>query len=351
MAQRIILIASTLLVFILASCESVTEQADLPEPIVLNDYETIISYKEMVLANPQRIRFDGDEGLVLFDSGLENVIRLSLEGEIITEIGRKGSGPGEYQSVSNIYVLNNSIFLVDDRQFIIHRFLKDGSYISSFIYGDYGTHRINRPTVLNQNDLLIPNSDSEQALFKLMSLKGEEFGVLGQIPKGSEDELDYDVYRAEISNREVPQYFKPHVFAVKNDSNSVFIIYEAFPKIGKYNNSGELLWETEPIDAPEIDSVSIKYYNFMDMILRQSNAVQPLRKYVDGVSKNGRLFVSTNTSHNNPLWIHEFGDNGNLVNRYVLKSNVSLKSHFDIDINERRIFVLTNEGEIRVYHY
>lgn len=351
MSQKMIFNVFTILLISLASCESVNEKAKLPEPIELNDYETIISYEEMVLANPERIRFDGIEGLVLFDSGLENVIRLSLEGEIISKIGRKGSGPGEYQSVSNIYVFNNSIFLVDDRQFIIHRFLKDGNHISSFIYGDYGKHRINRPTVLNQDDLLIPNSEADKTLFMLMNFKGEVFSEFGQIPKDSADELDYDIYRSEISNREVPQYFKPHVFAVNNDSTSVFIIYEAFPKIGKYNNSGELLWETEPIDVPEIDSVSIRYYNFMDMILRQSNAVQPLRKYVDGVSKNGRLFVSTNTSHNNPLWIHEFGDNGNLVNRYVLKSNVSLKSHFDIDINERRIFVLTNEGEIRVYQY
>lgn len=341
----------TILLISFASCESVNEKLKLPEPIELKDYETIISYEEMVLANPQRIRFDGDEGLVLFDSGLENVIRLSLEGEILSEIGRKGSGPGEYQSVSNIYVLNNSIFLVDDRQFIIHRFLKDGSHISSFIYGDYGKHRINRPTVLNQKDLLIPNSYSEQALFKLMNPKGEQFGELGQIPKGSVDELDYDVYRAAISNREVPPYFKPHVFAVNNDVNSIYIIYEAIPKIRKYNFSGELLWETESIDAPEIDSVAIKYYNFMEMILRQTNAVQPLRKYVDGVSKNGRLFVSTNTSHNNPLWIHEFKDKGNLVNRYVLKSDVSLKSYFDIDTDERRIFVLTKEGGIRAYQY
>ena len=341
----------TILLISLASCESVNEKTKLPEPIELKDYETITSYEEMVLANPQRIRFDGDERLVLFDSGLEKVISLSLEGEIIREIGRKGSGPGEYRSVSNIYLCDNSIFLVDDRQFIIHRFLKDGNHCSSFIYGDYGTHRINKPTVLNQNDLLIPNSDSEQALFKLMNPNGELFGELGQIPKGSVDELDYDVYRAAISNREVPPYFKPHVFAVNNNVNSIYIIYEAFPKISQYNFSGELLWESESIDAPEIDSVTIKYYNFMEMILRQTNAVQPLRIYVDGVSKNGRLFVSTNTSHNNPLWIHEFEDNGNLVNRYVLESDVSLKSYFDVDVNERRIFVLTNEGGIRAYQY
>jgi len=87
------------------------------------------------------------------------------------------------------------------------------------------------------------------------------------------------------------------------------------------------------------------------MVLRQANAVQPLRKYIDGVSKNGRLFVSTNTSHNNPLWIHEFENSENLLNRFVFRSDVDLISHFDIDINGRRFFVITKEGEIRAYPF
>lgn len=129
------------------------------------------------------------------------------------------------------------------------------------------------------------------------------------------------------------------------------MVYEAFPKISNYDLTGELLWETESIDMPEIDSVATGYYNFMNMVLRQANAVQPLRKYVDGVSKNGRLFVSTDTSLDHQLWIHEFENNGNFKNRFVLKSDVGLKSHFDIDINKRRIFVITEEGEIWAYPF
>lgn len=335
----------------LASCGDASEVVDIPESIELHDFETIVSFDEVVLANPQRVRFDGNEGLIVFDSGLEKVVRLSFDGSITHEIGRKGSGSGEYQSVSNIYLLDDSIYLVDDRQFILHQYSPDGNHISSLVYGDLGTHRINKPAVINHQKLLIPNSTADQNLFKMVNQNGEELIPFGQIPEGSVDQLDYDVYRPAITNREVPDYFKPHVFAINSDNESVFIIYEAFPKIDNYDQSGELVWKTEIIDIPEIDSVAAEYYNFMDMVLRQANAVQPLRKYVDGVSKNGRLFVSTNTRHNNPLWIHEFDDDGKLANRYVFRSEVGLKSHFDIDINERRVFVLTEEGEIRAYQF
>lgn len=349
--MRNFLLFHLLLFVVLASCGEVREDSYIPGPTELSDFETIVSYDDVVLANPQRIRFDGDNGLIVFDSRLGKVVRVSLNGSIIQEIGRKGSGPGEYQSISNIYLLDGSIFLVDDRQFIVHQFSKDGNLISSLVYGDFGTHRINKPIVINRDEILIPNSVADQALFKFINHNGDESAQFGQIPEGSVDELDYDVYRAAVSNHEVPPYFKPHVFAVNSGGNSVFIVYEAFPKIGKYDLSGELLWETESIDVPEIDSVATKYYDFMEMILRQANAVQPLRKYVDGVSKNGRLFVSTNTSHGNPLWIHEFDENGNLTNRYVFRSEIGLKSHFDIDINKRRVFVLTEEGGIQAYHF
>jgi len=349
--RKIIFLLHLFLFIGLISCGDDSKVVDIPESIELHDFETIVSYDEVVLANPQRIRFDGNEGLIVFDSGLENVVRLSLGGEITHEIGRKGSGPGEYQSVSNISLLEDSIFLVDDRQFVIHQFSPDGDHISSIVYGDYGTHRINKPTVINREELLVPNSTADQALFKMINRNGENPSQFGQVPEGSADEIDYDVFRSAISNREVFAYFKPHVFAVNSGKGSVFIVYEAFPKVSNYDLSGELLWETETLTIPEIDSVADEYYNFMDMILRQADAIQPLRKYIDGVSKNGRLFVSTNTSHENPLWIHEFDEIGKLANRYLFRSEVGLKSHFDIDINERRIFVLTDEGEVRAYHF
>jgi hypothetical protein len=58
-----------------------------------------------------------------------------------------------------------------------------------------------------------------------------------------------------------------------------------------------------------------------------------------------------NTSLDHQLWIQELENNGNFTNRFVLRSDVGLKFHFDIDINERRIFVITEESEIRAYPF
>jgi len=43
----------------------------------------------MVLTNPHRIRFEDRKGLIIFDSGLEKVVRLSLDGEVYMKLAVK----------------------------------------------------------------------------------------------------------------------------------------------------------------------------------------------------------------------------------------------------------------------
>jgi sugar lactone lactonase YvrE len=67
-------------------------------------------------------------------------------------------------------------------------------------------------------------------------------------------------------------------------------------------------------------------------------------------SPDGNLYLALTTS--NSLWIHRFNPNGELTRRYRMESDeVGLLAIFDIDFNEDRIFVVTEESEIRVYHF
>ncbi|MCH2450173.1 MAG: hypothetical protein MK198_08500 [Gracilimonas sp.] len=75
-----------------------------------------------------------------------------------------------------------------------------------------------------------------------------------------------------------------------------------------------------------------------------------LEYYSSGVgSPNGHLFLVINR---NPLWIHEFNPEGELIKRYTFNSpTVSLVPIFDIDFENRRFLIVTEESEIRAYSY
>ncbi|WP_205720281.1 hypothetical protein, partial [Fodinibius halophilus] len=82
-----------------------------------------------------------------------------------------------------------------------------------------------------------------------------------------------------------------------------------------------------------------------------------LGAYASGLSSpNGRLYLGVGKNYfldpNNRLWIHEFSKAGKLSRRYKLESEEqNLPVIFDMDFSKRRIFVVTENAEIRVYPF
>lgn len=96
------------------------------------------------------------------------------------------------------------------------------------------------------------------------------------------------------------------------------------------------------------------FFETMDQFLRITDAIGPLRKYTSGIhSSEGDLYLAVYTyAHpDNSLWIHQFDSTGELVRRYELISEVELTPYIDMDFTGRRIFVVTEEAEIRAYSF
>lgn len=346
-------IAPALFIMCLVACSPQSTPSETAPSQQLGNYQTIVSFEDEVLADPEHITFDTASGyLLVYDAKLESVMALNKNGTVTQTFGREGKGPGEYQAVSNIYALKNHIYIVDDRQYVIHRYNRDGTLDATMNYGQYGTHRMNNPIVVAQDRVLLPRATVENTMYTLRRWDGSKLADIGAVPKASTDRLSYDDYRAAVSSQTIPNYFKPHSFAVADSTSSnLFLIYEAFPKIHNYQLSGELNWQTSQITTSEIDSISTAYYNFMDIVLKRADAVRPLKKYVDAQVRNKKVFLSTSTDYDQPLWIHQFNGNGELMLRYNLESEVGLSSDFAISGEDKKFYVLTNEGDVRAYNF
>lgn len=122
--------------------------------------------------------------------------------------------------------------------------------------------------------------------------------------------------------------------------------------INKFLSAGQKLWETTITGTPEIDAIEYGFYETMNKILGLADAISPLRKYSSGVSSyEGHLYLATYSYPGSSLWIHQFTGSGELISRFKLDSEVELYSIFDMDFDERRIFVVTAETEIRAYYF
>jgi hypothetical protein len=361
-----------LLTLVLTNCSSQTTEIYEGEYLELDEYKAILSYEEMQLFTPTVMAFD--EGtLFVYDYAVGHVLTFDTNGELTGEIGRSGQGPGEFYLLNNIFVYDQTLYFVDFGQVLIHSYTKNGEHIHSVDYGAMGyitspappmstgavmardvTHQ---PHVTPRGDFLLSPflaAELPVKIFDLVNRDGKVISRIGNVPEGSTRTMEPDEHRVAVSNNEVPPLDYANVFPVNDSANpdEFFLVYTAFPKIIKYSITGNKLWESEIISTPELDDVTERYYDVMDQITRSSWI--PLNKYMSGVSSpKGELFLATNTNPEmpGPLWIHHFGNEGQLLFRYKLVSDVNIPPIFDIDHEKQRIFVITEDGEIRAYSF
>lgn len=361
-----------------AGCSSKNSSQSQANVTTLKKYRTIVSYKDGILAKPTFISYDGQSHLFVYDGHKHQVLELDDQGNVMQTFGQAGRGPGEFLGVSNIFLTDQYLYVVDKMQYKISRFRLDGNLDGTMNFGGEGNHDMPPPAppslsirakdpnntsfVTREGNVLLSNITPKGEFRKLYSLidwKGNTLSAMGGIPKGSSFTLDYDTYREAIDNHRLPDYYKPHVFPAEDRANTgeFYMVYSAYPKIGKYNRSGKKLWETEIPKTSELDSVTAQFYHKSNEILEGGKGRIGLKKYVAGVSgPKGRLFLVLGKYYfekpPHRLWIHEFDNKGKLIHRYKLQSKMAnLAAICDIDFANRRIFVVTGKAGIRAYRF
>lgn len=184
---------------------------------------------------------------------------------------------------------------------------------------------------------------------------------IGEIPAECNVTEDDDKIRLDLENREVPGRDLCLAFPVNDHSNSeeIFLIYSAIPKIAKYTLSGEKIWEQNITSTPEVDSLMIDLSNIVKSRPNLHSSNVPVRKYITGRSSpDGNLYLITYTNLHTPiilrpLWMHQFDSSGELISRYKIVSGDEDLYYFPaIDFNSMRIFTSAfNTAEVRIYHY
>ncbi|HLR33555.1 MAG TPA: 6-bladed beta-propeller [Fodinibius sp.] len=384
----------------LVSCQSESSSIPSVEVIELEDYETIYEFQEIqfdstAILSPSIITYDDQSNLYVYDRQRGKVVELDSVGDIVNEYGRVGRGPGEFRFINRITLQQNGLYLVDHWQFFIHKYNRKGELVSAMNYGSYttggqsmlnllsavvpeGIQTIdinNRPYVMPEGKVLLPlgRDKVDRSIYELRDWEGNYLADIGEVPEGSLflPEGGGDVFLSAIENREIPGILKRRAFPVSDQANhgELFLIYSATARIVKYDTTGTKLWERKIQPTPEIEAVTRDYFKTMEKQNKASNQRNPgtnigmLRKYTAGVSSpEGELYLATYTDPDTtvsfselsePLWIHRFSSEGELARRYKMISGTgtSLPSVFDIDFDDRRIFVVTNKAEIRAYPF
>jgi hypothetical protein len=362
-----------LLAFAVASCSD--DDSPPPETQVteLSDYETLISYEDELLGTPTVIRYAGNSTLFVTDLARMELLEIKTNGEIVRTFAGEGRGPGEVLWINTFYLYEDHVSILDPWQFLIHIYERNGSLIHTFNYGEMGytpfmpsppvTDQVVRPPypeyqphmTANGDVLLSPagTGDDATSLYRIYEPDGSFRASVGDIPEGSTFRIDNDLIREEILDGEIPSFYLPQSFPVTGpyEYSPIWIVNISIPKVSKYSPDGEPLWSNRIKGVPEFESMHEQFISTMERMTAggSTNRIGLTYYYAGVASPDGELYLIADPEKTE---VHRFDPDGNLTHRYrLIAEDDDLQPIFDVDFEEERIFVVSDEGDIRAYSF
>lgn len=358
------------LLFLIAGCNSGEQENHVIKETELTEFEVIVSQESNALGIPVIIKHDGKSNFYVYDSSLDQVLKLDRDGNVISEIGMVGRGPGEYSFLTNFFLTENHIYVVDMGQLLAHRYDKEGTYLSSFDFGkkdgrpttpSFRYNRVapmeieNKPHITIQDNMLLSTvnvGETKQTIFEILDWDNETLlSEFGDVPEGSVFILDNLKLRNEATDGQVPSFYKANSFPVQDRANpdEFFVVYTALSKIAKYKMSGEKLWEKE-VESSETRAIRKWFFESMERMAKSPDVRDRvgLQFYSSGATGNGGdLYLVVSKK---PVVIHKFNNTGELVHKYKFISE-EVTPVLDFDFSNQRILLATENGEIRGYPF
>lgn len=101
------------------------------EEISWSEVEVLISSESAVLAGPVDIAVGPDGTVFVLDGQDARIQPVDREGTLLSPIGGEGSGPGEFDSPSALYVAGDTLWVVDGGNGRLQALTPRGSFIES----------------------------------------------------------------------------------------------------------------------------------------------------------------------------------------------------------------------------
>lgn len=149
--------------------------------------------RESLFANISKLKIKGDRIYVLDFSGSKALHVFNDKGKFLHNIGKRGSGPGEYKKIYDFDVNDSKVYICDgpNRNIIIYN--KDGKYlgkkeipfqINAFSLLENGSFIMSLPKILNKPKVVVTDS-----LFK----ESKEYFVYSEKDMG--DKFDIGIFQ------------------------------------------------------------------------------------------------------------------------------------------------------------
>jgi len=225
--------------------------------VTISQLDTLVASGTGLFQQPHEITLGPDGQLIVTDALASTIFVFNENGETLTEIGRSGSGPAEFNGPRSVTLVRDTLLVVDAGNARLQRMTVDGAF---------GSPRSLPPAALRgaasispSGDMLIGRNGRDSALAVLVDASGTQIRRLGDPPAVLPARFDFVAVKREIRDGKIPAMLRAITLPVLADDRSAWLVLVGEGEVRRYSPSGDHLWTTR-LQGPEIDSVRAEFF-------------------------------------------------------------------------------------------
>ena len=186
-------------------------------------------------------------GLYIVDSGRDMIHKVDRAGDLLMSFGSRGQGPGEYQSITGFWPLENGYLIYDYNSFKFITYDSSGEVTDELILRENPVNPDSRRAIpitveaLPSGKLLIPTGGSEGSLFAIADPDGDEIIFAGDALAEFVSLYNSDDVRESHAKGEVPDIFK-NLVMLGSSSDVIYSLQQTTGILEKFTHDGQLMW-------------------------------------------------------------------------------------------------------------
>lgn len=294
------------------------------------------------LAFPSFVRTSADY-FFIYDLQLGKIFKYNYKGEKLSSFGRKGRGPGNFQSITNYWIMKDEIIFYDFNAAKLVYYDLQGTFVKEKIIGAEILSVINAK--LYNNKFVLPANDNKEALLKIVDYQTDDIVYLGNGYKDGEN-LDNNSIRDFIRRTsQIPEFMYNQV-TLDAFSTEIYSLQNVTGILQKYSVEAGLIWEKNI----QIPSQEILFDQYQEELFGQDQYL-PSLNYANGIHAIEQgvaiLLNVPKTEATTIVWVAKDGKSTSVVEYPNIKPSENFPLRFRIakDIGSV-IFVNSLEGKI-----
>jgi hypothetical protein len=312
---------------------SAMANCQVPSDPQVESVAVLISTESAVLGKPVSMHVGPDGTLYVVDQLNGQVHRISASGSRLGSIGRKGSGPGEFQSPIVVEAGANTFHVVDQGNGRVQEFNSNGDYLSTRPVPPFAARRI--CDLGPAGKLAVTTLGFDSALAAVYDQQGERLSRMGTPPEEMPSQINMGAMRQRIARGEIPGFFRNTAFPHYGPVGDLWLNLITDGAIQRYAEDGELLLEYK-LDEPEMDGIKEAFVEqHSDPSFR---GLLALRYAADLYSTGQELWVLLNRGDDEGTVIVRLSMDGRKLGRIVIPEVKGAKQ-LAVDAERSRVFL------------